>query len=161
MITALDCLTVASNLLGWWSWCKVCRWHGHEHTCPETWSKHAEETNAHLLSLQRFLPIAPAHDLFFIKPPEIIVPVLPRFRPYQPRDEVSLVTESLLHYTLCSLFILSSKFCYGENLYFEQASTFPVYGGYLHSFPGIEGLQIQFIKLKVTNFNTYPSFSAG
>ncbi|KAL8621286.1 hypothetical protein ACOMHN_008111 [Nucella lapillus] len=37
--------------------------------------------------LQRFLPVAPAHDLFFIKPPEIIVPVLPRFRPYQPHDE--------------------------------------------------------------------------
>ncbi|KAK7109535.1 protein O-GlcNAcase-like [Littorina saxatilis] len=37
--------------------------------------------------LQRLLPIAAAHDLFFIKPPEIIVPVLPRFRPYQPEDE--------------------------------------------------------------------------
>lgn len=40
--------------------------------------------------LQRFLPIMLAHELFFIKPPEIIVPVLPRFRPYQPQDEAQV-----------------------------------------------------------------------
>ncbi|KAK7484904.1 hypothetical protein BaRGS_00023824 [Batillaria attramentaria] len=37
--------------------------------------------------LQRMLPIAAAHDLFFIKPPDIIVPQTASFRPYQPQDE--------------------------------------------------------------------------
>ena len=147
MITALDCLTVASNLLGWWSWCKVCRRHGHEHTCPETWSKHTEETNAHLLSLQRFLPIAPAHDLFFIKPPEIIVPVLPRFRPYQPRDEVSLVTESghwvcaalhtVLSFQTVFLFFLRRKSLFWAGKYVSSvwwlSPFFPRHWGILNS----------------------------
>ena len=46
--------------------------------------------------LQRFLPVAPAHDLFFIKPPEIIVPVLPRFRPYEPEDEVNVLSLTVI-----------------------------------------------------------------
>lgn len=33
------------------------------------------------------LPIAAAHDLFFIKPPDIIVPETASFRPYKPQDE--------------------------------------------------------------------------
>lgn len=37
--------------------------------------------------LQRLLPLATAHDLFFIRPPDIIVPLTARFRLYRSEDE--------------------------------------------------------------------------